>query len=281
MSSDSTDDRPVVLVTGASSGIGRATAVEFARRGNVRLVLVARRRAQLAETARLANGAGVDHELLACDLTDPDQLAELVDELRGRIGRLDVLVNNAGASSVVPLEDADTFGDVDRLLALNLRAPIALVGACHPLLAQRGGCVVNVSSVAGLVGTPQSPVYSATKWGLTGFSEAIRARYAQHGVRVCCVQPGPVPTPGFPHPWLAARPLHRRLLAAEAEQVAKTIVRCATGSRGVSVVLPRTYAPIPLLRGLAPWFVRRLLATTAVKWPTPASRRPPSGTSGT
>lgn len=275
----STETAPprTVLVTGASSGIGRATAIEFARQGRVRLLLVARRHDALAETARLATGPGVEHELLTCDLADAADVTRLVADVAARTEHLDVLVNNAGAGSAEPLELPDGIAAADHVLALNLGAPIALAGSLFPLLAARGGCVVNVSSVAGLVGTPGSPVYSATKWGLTGFSEALRARWAPHGVRVCCVQPGPVPTPGFPHERLAASRLRRRVLAAEPDAIARTIVRCASGRAGVSVVRPRTYAPIPLVRGLAPWLVRRLLASGRVSRATAASSRVPEG----
>jgi NAD(P)-dependent dehydrogenase (short-subunit alcohol dehydrogenase family) len=272
---------PVVLLTGASSGIGRAIAHEFARRGNVHLLLVARREGALAETVASAPhpAAGdVEFELLPCDLADPIEVGRLLAALRDR-PRLDVLVNNAGAGSHVPLEREDGLTDVDRLLALNLRAPIALVHGCFEQLRASRGAIINVSSVAGLVGTPGSPVYSATKWGLTGFSEAIRARYAPHGVRVCCLQPGPVPTEGFPHERLRGRPAPlRRLLASDADSIAREAVRFAHGGRRVSIVRPRTYGAIPLLRGLAPWLVRRLLQSGRVANATSASTRVPTGT---
>lgn len=168
--------------------------------------------------------------------------------------------------------------EADRVLALNLRTPIALVAGLFPLLASQRGAVVNVSSVAGLVGTPGNPVYSATKWGLTGFSEAIRARYVQHDIHVCCVQPGPVPTPGFPHARLVRRRLIGRLLASDMDAVARTIARAAHRRGGVSPVLPRTYAPIPLLRGIAPWLVRRLLRSGPARRASAASRSTPPGT---
>lgn len=275
---------PVVLVTGASSGIGRAVAHEFARAGDVHLLLVARREDALEATMQSAPGPArgaspATWELLVADLSDHAQTDRVIDRVRA-IGRLDTLVNNAGAGSVIPLEREDALPDVDRLLDLNLRAPIALVHGCFGLLAERRGSIINVSSVAGLVGTPGSPVYSATKWGLTGFTEAIRARYAPYGVRVCCMQPGPVPTEGFPHARLRGRPaLLRRLLASDSATIAREIVRFARGGGRVSIVRPRTYAPIPLVRGLAPWFIRRTLRSGRVANATSASTRVPTGTS--
>lgn len=255
-----------MVLTGASSGIGRATAIAFARRGDVRLVLVARRMDELKVTEQRARDAATGQlqvELAPCDLSDVDALAALISELRARHDRVDVLVNNAGAGSSTAFEAPDGIEDIDRMLNLNLRAPIILMhGLAEPLRAARGS-VINVSSVAGLIGTPDAPVYSATKWGLTGFSEAMRGRWSQHGVRVTCVQPGPVPTPGWPHAALASTPVLGRLLASTDEAIARVIVRAANGRGGVAPVRPRAYAPIPLLRALAPWLVRGVLARAA------------------
>jgi NAD(P)-dependent dehydrogenase (short-subunit alcohol dehydrogenase family) len=108
-------------------------------------------------------------------------------------------------------------------------------------------------------------VYSATKWALTGFSEASRARLGHLGVRVVCVQPGPVPTPGWPHERLRAMPVLGRLLTADVDEIARTCVRAAAGRGSVAPVRPRVYATIPLLRGVAPWLVRGLLARAALR----------------
>jgi NAD(P)-dependent dehydrogenase (short-subunit alcohol dehydrogenase family) len=252
--------RPVVVITGASSGIGRATAVAFARRREARLVLAARREDELRETARLA-GAD-DAVLVACDLATRAGLDELVGAVR-EIGRLDVLVNNAGRASAHPFDHPQALDDADAILALNLRAPVVLVHELTPLLEAVRGTIVNVSSVAGLVGTPDSDVYSASKWALTGFSEASRARLSRRGVRVVCVQPGPVPTPGWPHERLARMPVLGRVLTSDVDAIARCCVRASLGRGGVAPVRPRTYAGIPLLRGVAPWLVRALLGRAA------------------
>lgn len=255
----------VLLVTGASSGIGRATVVELARRARsaTTIVLVARRGDELEATAALARAASpADHVTYRCivaDLGDPDAVAELGASVAREFGRIDALVNNAGVGSVLPFADPGFLDDADRMLALNLRAPIALVHDLLPQLTQAGGSIVNVSSVAGLVGTPHSAVYSATKWALTGFTEAMRAQLRPQGVRVIGIHPGPVPTPGWPHEHLASRPIAGRLLASRVDRVAAAVARAAEGRGPDTVVLPATYRFIPVLRGIAPPAVRALL----------------------
>jgi short-subunit dehydrogenase len=253
-----------VLVTGASSGIGRASVLELARRiPGAHLLLVARRKAALDETIELAGvdaAPGVTFEAIACDLADPVALDRLVDAVLERTPRLDALVNNAGVGTDRPFKSRHGLEDADQMLALNLRAPIALCHGLLPRLALSGGTIVNVSSVAGLVGTPGSAVYSATKFGLSGFSETLRARVAPLGVRVVCVHPGPVPTPGWPQERLASRPVAGRLFAASPEAIARTVTRAVQGRGGVSPIRPRTFWIVPPLRALAPWLVRGLLA---------------------
>lgn len=255
-------DRPVVLITGASSGIGRAAALEIARRMDAHLVLAARRSSELHATELLI---GSNARCVPCDLTSTDDVDRLVRTVRDEFGRLDVLVNNAGAGSAVEFESPDSPADIDRLLALNVRAPMLLTHQLADLLERSRGVIVNVSSVAGFIGTPNSPVYSATKWALTGFSEAMRSRLAPRGISVVCVQPGPVPTPGWPHERLRTRRVIGAVLTCDAQVIARVIADAAQRRGGPAPVRPRIYAAIPLIRAIAPWLVRRALIRVSTK----------------
>ncbi len=175
-----------IIVTGASSGIGQALARHLAGAG-ARLLLVGRRQAALEET--LATLAGEGHGLFAGDVTEAGVRQALVDRAQDVLGGLDALVNNAGVShyGLFAAEDAALMA---RILETNLLAPMALSRAVLPvLLAQGRGRIVNVGSVFGSIGFACFASYSASKFGLRGFSEALRRELADTGVGVTYVAP--------------------------------------------------------------------------------------------
>lgn len=174
----------VALITGCSSGIGRALAQEAARRG-----LIVYATARRAET--LADLQG-DIQALPLDVTDTDSIAAAVAAIRERDGRLDFVVNNAGQSLFGPLAEI-SLDRIDGLLATNVTGQIAVCQAAVPLMAAAGGgCIVNIGSVMGVVTTPFAGAYSASKAAMHLVSDCLRMELAPLGIRVVEVQPAAV-----------------------------------------------------------------------------------------
>lgn len=175
----------VVLVTGASAGIGRAAALEFDRRG-ARVAMAARRRNRLEENAAQMTDALV----VPTDIADMDQVQQMVDDTIAHYGRLDVLVNNAGETRI-ELTDTMDIDEFYRLLKVNfLSAVVATKRAIPQMRRQGGGHIVNVTSPAGLLGTPFNGTYSATKGAMCGWTRVLQAEWADTGVTVTEYHPG-------------------------------------------------------------------------------------------
>ena len=182
------------LVTGAASGIGRAIALALAREG-ADLFLLDIDTTNLAATAQEAEGRGVAAVTHACDLAQPAEITAAVKLLAATWGRLDVLVNNAGLSYYGPT-DLMSPELCDRIMAVNLMAPIQLTRELMPLLkAADEAHILNVASVFGLTTFRKGAVYQSSKFGLVGFSAALRAEYARQGIGVTTLCPGFVRTP--------------------------------------------------------------------------------------
>jgi NAD(P)-dependent dehydrogenase (short-subunit alcohol dehydrogenase family) len=185
-----------VLVTGASRGIGRAIARAFAERGD-RVAVHWGSSRDRAERV-LAELPGPGHVLVQADLADPDAVGTMVDEAAERLGRLDVLVNNAGVFTAHPpltTSYADWQAAWARTLAINLvGATNATFRAVPHLIAAGGGAVVNVSSRGAFRGEPDTPAYGASKAGLNAFAQSMAISLAPHGISVTCVAPGFVQT---------------------------------------------------------------------------------------
>src|SRR2546427_5029416 len=175
------------LVTGATSGLGRAIAFQLARDG-AEVIVHGRDAARGAETVDAITAAGGRARFVAADLSNPIDLRRLVED----IGDIDILVNNAGFSVFGPTAelDIDTF---DALFASNVRAPFFLVAALAPGMVARGkGSIVNIASMAGVIGLAGAAAYGATKAALASMTRAWAAEFSASGVRVNAVAPGPV-----------------------------------------------------------------------------------------
>ena len=181
----------VAVITGAAQGIGRRTAEVFAERGyNVALGDLR----SPAETMRAVAVCGVDAIELVGDIADEEKVAGFAAVAAARWGRVDVLVNNAGISMIAPAENLSA-ADYRRVLVVNLVAPFLLSKAFGAMmLARRSGSIVNVASVAGLVGVADRAAYNASKHGLIGLTRTLAAEWGGRGVRVNAVCPGWVKT---------------------------------------------------------------------------------------
>ena len=245
----------VALVTGASSGIGEATARRLARDG-AKLVLVARREERLRA---LAEELPCRATWLAVDLTDadaPERVRAHLDREHG--GRLDLLVNNAGAAWRGTFAEKG-YENVRRHMDLNFDAVVRLTEVLLPLLRfQAPSAIVNVASTAGRVSRARTGAYSASKFALIGWSDSLYAEERPHGVHVGLVMPGFVATEGFPAEELRQRAL-TRWIVSKPEKVAAAIVECGLKGRAERYV-PRPYGMTAVARILAPGLVRRALA---------------------
>jgi short-subunit dehydrogenase len=230
------------LVTGAASGIGRAIAVELARHGT-HVYLLDINEPELAQTARQCRALGVQAVARRCDLSQPHDISAAVQALLGDWGTLDVLVNNAGIAYYGPVTRV-SWELWQRMLAVNLHAPIQLTHELLPLLLQRPEAhIVNMASICGLVAGARQTPYHVTKFGLVGFSESLRADLAGHRIGITCVCPGLVKT----NLWHAAvqgrnDPQRRRTapawIATSAQRVARRTVRAIRRNHGLVVMTP-------------------------------------------
>jgi short-subunit dehydrogenase len=238
----------IVVITGASSGIGRAAAVDLAERGAI-VCVAARREEHLRELVESLPGEG--HSYRVCDVSDRVQVKDLADHVRARHARCDILINSAGISRHRRLTADDSIEVLEAVMSTNfLGAVYCTKELLSMLLEARPGHVVNIASVAGRIPVGGNAEYSASKFALVGWSEAIYSELAGRGVFVSSVEPGPVPTEGFPQTAMVRHPVFRLGLATTAD-VTKA-VRNAIEKRKVHRTVPRPYYLIQLLRLVAP-----------------------------
>ncbi|GAA3534879.1 MULTISPECIES: SDR family NAD(P)-dependent oxidoreductase [Streptomyces] len=234
----------VALVTGASSGIGHATALELARNG-ASVALVGRREDRLTDLAAEISEAGGKALVVPADITTPRAAAEAVERTVEGLGRLDTLVNNAGLMLLGPTPGAD-LSDWQRMVDINLMGLLHTTHAAVPHLVKAAADgprqvadIINISSLNGRNAYAMMAVYTATKFGVTGFSEALRQELAKQHVRVSVVEPGSVDTELRGHnPEIVQQMLNAGLGDIErlqSEDIADAVAYIATRPRHVAI----------------------------------------------
>jgi NADP-dependent 3-hydroxy acid dehydrogenase YdfG len=253
-------DTPVILITGASSGIGAATARRFVKAG-YRVVLAARRLERLQALAEELQASGGQALPIAADMSRLEQIQQLVETTLTAYGRIDILFNNAGYGCLDWLEELEPAHGVSDLIQVNLTGLIWMAQAVLPsMLKQRSGHIINMSSVAGLVAPPTYTVYTATKFGARGFSEALRREVRLFGIHVSGIYPGVVETEFAGHAGFHSKTgiSSPGWLTLSAEQVAESVWRLSRRPRRV-LVIPWMYRPVywfnTLFPGAVDWIV--------------------------
>jgi uncharacterized protein len=246
----------VAVVTGASTGIGEATAIRLAREPGAELVLVARREELLR---KLAESLPCRATCVAVDLTDEEAPQRIRRHLeQEHRGELHLLINNAGAAWRGSFAEGG-YANVCRHMELNFDAPVRLTEALLPLLrASAPSAIVNVASTAGRVSRARTGAYSASKFALIGWSDSLYAEEQPHGVHLGLVLPGYVQTEGFPATELREKAL-TRWIVSKPPKVAEAIFECGPGRKPERYV-PRPYALAAYARILFPGLTRRVLS---------------------
>lgn len=255
----------VILITGASSGIGAASARAFARAG-ARVALAARRADRLEALAADIRAQGGEALVVPTDVSQLSEVKHLVQQTANHFGRIDVLFNNAGFGRLDFLDRLDPETDIADQFAVNVLGVVQTTRQVLPLMmAQKRGHIINMASVAGLVAMPTYAVYAACKFAVRGFSEALRREVAPWGIRVSVIYPGGVATE-----WGQLARIRRktglttpRWLRLTPEQVAEMVVELArTGRPNATPVIPFLYRITAWLNLTWPGLVDRLVART-------------------
>lgn len=219
-------------MTGAGRGVGKAISVSLAKAG-CRVVLAARTRDQVEAVQKEILSQGGDALAIPTDLTMDEDIQRLVEESQAKWGAADILINNAGWGKRAPVVGA-LLSDWDQTFRLNLRAPMVLAKALLPnMIAKREGAVINIGSVSGKTGEANGAAYSASKFGLIGFTQSLYEEVREHSIKVAVILPGFVDTPLIP----PNRQLDRSKMI-QADDIAQTVLFVLTS--------PATCCPVEI-----------------------------------
>jgi len=230
----------VVIVTGASSGIGEATARQFGKEG-AKIVLAARRVDKLETLAQeiLAMSSGAETLVVQADLSRLDDIQALIKQTLDKFGRIDVLVNNAGFGRLDWLENLDPVKDIQSQFDVNVLGVIQTTRQALPIMMkQRSGHIINMCSMAGLVATPTYTIYAACKHAVHGFSEALRREVKPWGIDVSMIYPGGVATEFSAHAGIKRKTnaTTPKSLLLTADQVGSAVVQLVRRPRAMWIL---------------------------------------------
>jgi 3-oxoacyl-[acyl-carrier protein] reductase len=250
------------LVTGASRGIGRAIALELAQQGIKRLLLVARNATRLAEVAAIIEAQGVEVVSLALDLTQPIEVNISISQAWRTYGPIHILVNCAGVAHQAPFLTSK-FPQVQEEISLNLMGMYAITRlVARRMAAQRQGIIVNVSSLMGKIAAPTMSTYSATKFAILGFTQALRSELAEHNIRVIALLPSLTDTD-----MVRGLQLFRWVLPMTPQKVAQALIAGLKKESPEILVGWQSHLAVWCQR-LAPWLLEKILLMA-----TPPSNR--------
>jgi short-subunit dehydrogenase len=230
----------IVIVTGASSGIGEATAREFAKHGT-KIVLAARRVDKLESLAQeiASLGTGAETLVVQADLSKLEDIQSMIRQTLEKFNRIDVLVNNAGFGRLDWLENLDPVKDIQAQIDVNVMGVIQTTRQVLPvMMKQRAGSIINMCSMAGLVGTPTYSIYAASKHAVHGFSEALRREVKPWGIDVSLIYPGGVVTEFTQHAGIKRKTSAKTpaFMLLTAEQVGQAVVKLVSHPKRMLVI---------------------------------------------
>jgi short-subunit dehydrogenase len=248
----------IAAITGASSGIGAEFARQLARRG-ARVALVARRQERLDQLSQTIVQAGGEASVHVCDVSDRAAVETTCRDIVGRWGGIDLLINSAGYGRHILFKDHDVE-DIERMMQTNYMGAVYWIKSVLPLMrARRAGWIVEISSLAGVTPQPDEAAYSASKYALTGLCEALAYELAPLGIHVLVVHPALVRTEMFTPEVLARLPKSASGSFINPDVfVRSTMQALARGE--ISVIIPRRFRAVTLLRAISPGLIGRALA---------------------
>jgi hypothetical protein len=238
-----------ILITGASAGIGKATAFEFAKHGKYKFILAARNEEKLQEIAKQIISMGSEAVVASTDLTKREDIDKLFSIIEKEGNKVDILINNAGLGFVKKIYEL-TDDEIANIVDVNMKAAFIVASKTSKLMVnQKSGRIVNISSVAGFISIPSWSIYCASKFALKSFSNSTRAELAPFGISVTSVHPGPIKTEFWERGHIKAN-----------EEAMTTVEKCAERiywaaiNRKRRVIIPRYYGVFEIIAKLFPGF---------------------------